>query len=163
MPIFGLDSSGRIAIDSIIHAMDAAGLSGLALLCKEARDDRITLVRLRRDDVFPKDLLKAASLPQIILLGDDDYQSSGPSGWKATQDLFEWTRCAVLHAAAADLDTYASGILLAHMVGRLAFVETDTAHVEQWATACEHVGLQYIAISPGVGHHPVEPSSAELQ
>jgi hypothetical protein len=54
----------------------------------------------------------------IAIVGDDDYQSSGPAEWPATRRLFRWARGAMIHATGADVPTYQMAIGCAPSGGR---------------------------------------------
>jgi len=94
-----------------IAAVEQTGQTGLAELLREVRTGTFALVAVetRNAIVRPEDL-QACVLPAVTLIGDDDYASTGPAGWRGAAAVAAWARCAVIHAAGATAETYKEAI-----------------------------------------------------
>jgi hypothetical protein len=115
-------------------AAAAAQLTPHALpLFRAARDGLIGIVMPLRDTGW-RFLRQTDDLnrPVVVLVGDDDHASTGPSGWKCARRLPEWAGAAIVHSAGGDPEHYRFALVTALGCGRLVLVETDTAHAAEW-------------------------------
>lgn len=152
---------GRIAISNAIadcqlHAphrvplLQAAyhGVIGLLEMRRECGPDRLTLLQ---------------ATPAIILIGDDDHRATGPKGWRCRRELVRWASHAIIHAAAGEPDHYRVAVLLAVQVGRVAFIETTSAHARTWHCVFADFGKPTINIVPGDDVHPAAVSPERMR
>ena len=138
----------------IIRA-DQMGQPGYAELLRGVQNEGVTLVCLPNRGINLPDLDKIPSLA-IVLIGDDDYASTGPSGWACSPTIAAWAGCAVIHASGATVETYRQAINGAHVRGRAVLVETDSAHAEKWAELFRPNPT--LIILPHDGLHPIRPN-----
>jgi len=99
-------------------------------------------------------------LPILALIGDDDLQSTGPSGWRAARGVCSWAQYALVHAAAAAPEHYASAVLAAIIHKRALLIETATARYREWVAALPRPAA---VLLPSEGQHPVMPAREALQ
>jgi hypothetical protein len=113
--------------------------------------------------------LKSSGRPALVILGDDDYGSTGPAAWPDAVRLMRWARFTFLHAAGGEAVHYAAAALSAQEHHRVLLVETDTAHLEAWRALIDRIrphGLGLIiATRSGAPPHPTmrAPAGAVLQ
>jgi hypothetical protein len=101
--------------------------------------------------------LNKAAGPALVLLGDDDGDTTGPAGWVALPQLTTWARYAVIHGTGGDRPTYQLAISMAQEVGRLLLVETSSDAVEPWTRALTRAGVRTLCFVPsGGGVHPID-------
>lgn len=104
---------------------------------------------------------RTAGRTAVLLVGDDDYQSSGPAGWPMADAMVRWSRFAIIHATGAEVRHYQGALLLAEAHGTVLFVETASAQEAAWVEAVQAApgdrGLQIIRTRSG-GVHPVLPA-----
>ena len=142
-------------------AADQAGQPGVAELMRELRRGGLAVIfDSNRDQPVSVEELNEAQLPTLAVIGDDDYRSTGPSGWRATPTLAAWAAAAVIHAAGASAESYAEAAKAARVLGRAVLVETDTAHVEQWAMVFS--GRPVLLVLPKDGPHPIMPERSAI-
>jgi beta-phosphoglucomutase-like phosphatase (HAD superfamily) len=140
---------------------DQAGQPGVAELMREVRRGGLALFFSsdRKQTVTVAELNQAA-LPTVVVVGDDDYSSSGPAGWRCSAALAEWAAAAVIHAAGATAGTYAEAAKAARLLGRAVLIETDTAHAAAWAEVFQ--GRPVLIVAPTTGPHPILPPREKL-
>jgi hypothetical protein len=143
-------------------AADQAGQPGVAQLMREVRRGGLAVFfgSDRMQKITVEDL-DQAQRPTLAVVGDDDYRSTGPSGWMATPALVTWAAAAVIHAAGASAETYAEAAEAARISGRAVLIETDTAHAEQWAMVFEERPV--LLVLPRDGAHPTLPERSAMQ
>ena len=135
-----LTRHGHVAHASLMRAV-LAGEVALAGVY-----DRAAPIRARH--------LCRTSLPLIVMVGDDDASPTGPNGWRCASELARWAGAAVVHGAAATVETYTEAIAAARATGRALLIETDSAHVSDWAELVR--GKPTLNVIPGGGLvHPV--------
>ena len=100
--------------------------------------------------------------PSIVLVPDDDHDSTGPDGWAGRADVARWAEHAIIHAAAGDVEHYRTAVLLALRVGRLVFVETDSAHAFAWHKVFADRNIPTLNILARGGVHPLPPERGRL-
>src|ERR1700733_13015597 len=90
-------------IDRLIAHAATMNLVGRVELLRAVRDGSINLVEIERRADAPMRAIENSPRPVVIVLGDDDYRSTGPSGWAGWRRLSYWARCAMVHATGADI------------------------------------------------------------
>ena len=150
--------------DNIARAIliaEQAGQPGLAELLRALRRGDIQLAHVPHRDT----VIRAADLPQtaatVALVGDDDYQSTGPNGWRGAAAITAWASCAVIHGSGTSAETYAEAVHAAQLLGRCVLVETDAAHAHEWAERFRPKPT--LIILPPDGVHPTAPKREAVQ
>ena len=142
-------------------AADQAGQPGVAELMREVRRGGLALFfNSDRNQEVTVDDLNQAQRPTVVVIGDDDYSSSGPTGWRCSATVAEWAVAAVIHAAGATAESYAEAVKAARLLGRAVLVETDTAHALAWAQVFQP--KRVLLVLPKVGPHPILPPREAL-
>jgi hypothetical protein len=104
--------------------------------------------------------LNRAARPTVAVIGDDDYRSTGPAGWRCSAAIAEWAAAAVIHAAGATAESYGEAAKAARLLGRAVLIETDTANALAWAKVFE--GRPVLVVAPTTGPHPVMPPRSSM-
>jgi hypothetical protein len=125
--------------------------------------DEVTLLEVDRQGMPPSRVLKASARTLLAVIGDDDYRSTGPTGWAATRRLLYWARGGMIHATGADVPSYRTAIGMALVTWRFLLVETDSAHMDEWGGALRKHGVPFLGLRPPKGSHPVAPDRSTLQ
>ncbi len=91
--------------DNVANAIVVAeqcGQPGVAELLRHVRSGHIQIVQIenRSAEIAAADLI-IVDHPAVALIGDDDYKSTGPSGWRSAETICAWAHSAVIHAAGA--------------------------------------------------------------
>lgn len=150
-----LDRVGAVLADVAPHQLP---------LIRAVRDGRITLVIPERDTPWPKRAVEAIRKPAILVLGDDDGRSIGPSGWRCANAAVRWPRSVLVHAAGGAAAHYEAVVAAALMVQRVLLVETDSEHVAEWRGLLERHRIPGAVILPPNGQaHPAPRPSGLLQ
>jgi hypothetical protein len=148
-----------------ISRMQAGGAAHRAALLTAVYHGRIAHMELQRSTGagLLKRFIAGAQLPELILVGDDDYASTGPAGWRQTSRLMRWARRIIVHAAGGEADQYRGFVDIACKVGRVLLIETDAAHAEAWVLVALAQGThqRICVILPTQGTHPICPSGRE--
>jgi hypothetical protein len=151
--------------DRLIALSASLGMVGQVELYRACREGRINLISLRRDTPLPRQLLRGSQRPLCVIVGDDDYCSTGPSGWACTPRLLRWCASAIVHATGADVASYQTAVVATVGCARLALIETDNAHGETWAraflTAQPRMPILWLRVPDG--RHPVMPPRESMQ
>ncbi len=95
--------------------------------------------------------------PQVVLIGDDPFPagfSVGPADWACLRGAQRWARFVIAHGTGSCLDHYRLASTLAIVHRKVLFIETDSAHVEDWASRFD---CPVIRILPPTGHAHPEP------
>jgi len=150
-------------IDRLIALCHDLGLVGRQQLLRAVRRGQIGIIEPARGAVVPLKLLERSLLPTIAIIGDDDYASTGPSGWPATRRLFRWAAGAMIHATGADAASYQFAIDITLRCGRFLLIETGTAHMREWGDALQARHIPFIGLQPPSGSHPVMPPKGAMQ
>ena len=142
-------------------AADQAGQPGVAELMREVRRGGLAILfnSDRHQTVTAADLNEAAR-PTIVVVGDDDYQSTGPAGWRCSATVAEWAVAAVIHAAGATAESYAEAAKAARLLGRAVLIETSTAYAFEWAESFKP--KRVLMVLPQDGPHPILPPRGAL-
>lgn len=128
-----------------------AAMSGaIALVMVSDRKVPLPLKRMERE-----------RRPVLVLIGDDDYASTGPAGWHCARKAAAWTRAALIHGAAGHPDHYQAAVANTLMHGRFLMVETAAAHLHAWAALL--ATKPALVITPTGGQHPLPPPREALQ
>ncbi|MCF3947792.1 hypothetical protein AiwAL_15965 [Acidiphilium sp. AL] len=152
----------RDQMDRLAAAMATLAPHRLPLI-RAARDGLITLIQPRRNTTIPSRLLNDQARPAVILIGDDDYTSTGPAGWTCARRVRFWGRAAMIHAAAAEPEHYETIVIAAALHQRSVLIETDSTHQPAWITFLQPaMGCLIIACPPGQSH-PAHPHQSGLQ
>ena len=132
----------------------AAQLGDFAMpLVNALADGQITLVIPTRRDRAPLDAMRRATRPVVVLIGDDDYASTGPNGWRCAQKVTRWARAALVHGAGGERQHYEAAIMGAEAHGRFVLVETSSAYALPWLMLLS--GKPVLTIVPKGGPHPL--------
>lgn len=133
--------------DHLVAIAIAAGAIHTAELLEVAKRGYIRLCSVFRGAKPPLGFKASGAVPLVIVLGDDDRQSTGPAGWACASDAIQMARCAVLHSC---LGTAGQGHLVATMatsLGTCLLVETDPEHAGAWALELDKAAKPYIQIA----------------
>jgi hypothetical protein len=122
----------------------------------------IGLCDVPRGEPFPHGLLKALSRPVVAVIGDDDYRSTGPSGFPAAKRFAYWAKASIVHATGGEVKHYEEAVNAAVLCFRLLLVETDAAHGVEWRRFLgDGRRIPILAILPCDGVHPVKPGTVQ--
>lgn len=151
-------------IDRLIALAVSMSCVGRVELLRAVRAGVISLVELERDAALPVRAMQKLRRPVLLLVGDDDYASTGPAGWATTRRLSYWAKGAMVNATGADVPSYRAAISMALTYRRFVLIETDTAHAEEWANALVARRIQCIGLLPGDGvAHPLPLDRRDVQ
>ena len=132
----------------------AAQLGTFALpLVNALADGRITLVIPRRTDRAPLDAMRRATRPVLVLIGDDDYVSTGPDGWRCAQKVTRWARAGLVDGAGGERRDYEAAVVGAETHKRFVLIETASCHIPAWLALL--TSKPVLVIVPKGGPHPV--------
>ncbi|OYV50478.1 MAG: hypothetical protein B7Z77_05750 [Acidocella sp. 20-58-15] len=129
-------------------------------LVRAAQRGIVNIIEPNRGAVIPKRMLEDTRRPNIILLGDDDYASTGPDGWACARRLRYWGKSAIIHAAGAEEVHYNAALAQALLVRRFVFIECDEAHRESWKRFFIRQ-MPILIIKAEDGLHPMHPAKGE--
>src|SRR4051794_11144416 len=144
-------------LNDAILMCEQMGSLGHATLFRAVRDRQISLAIVPRDAPITDKMLNRSQRPMVVLLVDDDGASTGPAGFRSWRRLTTWAGCALVHAAAADAETYQLVVTMAALQGRLLLIETTSAQEPAWAEALQAAGIPAVGVLPRGGVHPVRP------
>lgn len=140
---------------------DQAGQPGTAELFRAAMQGNLALAIISgRNVIVTASDLRCGDDAVLTLIGDDDYQSTGPRGWACAATVAAWARCAVVHASGASAETYREAILGARVKGRVVLIETSSANAMAWADL--FVGMPTLLVLPRAGDHPIRPAAGDV-
>jgi hypothetical protein len=155
-----MNVSSPAEIDRLIAQAAVAGHGYKAEIWRPVRNGALSFYQVARDSTPPLRRIRKQTRPTIVLLGDDDYASSGPSGWRYLPALLKWAAVGMIHGAGGDVPTYRAAAGLAALHGRLLMIETDSAHLMEWTRAFGPV--PFMAVTPKDGPHPIQPSKGGM-
>ena len=152
-------------IDRLIAHLIANGVAHQAELYRAVRQGRLGVVQLDRHAAAPMGMLKRAKVPCIVLIGDDDYQSCGSTGWASIPRLLRWASGAMIHGTGGDVSSYQAAITMALACRKFLLIETDSAHLQEWGDALLGASppVPFVGLRPSNGVHPVVPARASMQ
>jgi len=120
---------------------------------RAVRDGLINLAQPQRDALITEAMLAQSSRPLIVLVSDDDYESTGPQGWACTQTLQSWGRGAIVHGAAGEAAHYELAVTGALAVRRFVIIECNSAHQKSWEAEIA-TRMSTLSIRAREGLHP---------
>jgi hypothetical protein len=152
-------------IDRMIAHAASIGQTGCVTLLREGvRAGLINAVFVDRYAEAPMRKLKRSARPTCVVLGDDDYQSTGPLAWTSFMRLSHWAKGALIHASGGDAPSYRMAIRMTLQHQRLLLVETSSAMADTWAAALNKRGIRPVGLLPSDGGpHPVLPPRSAMQ
>ncbi|WP_428487218.1 hypothetical protein [Rhodopila sp.] len=150
-------------IDKLIAEMARLEKPHRVELLRSVRQHETNLVELGRTADAPTRELERSLRPTIVLLGDDDYSTTGPIGWTAFRRLGYWARGAMVHATGGDVASYRLAIELALTKQRFLLIETSSAHAHEWGAALHKRNIPAIGLLPPAGVHPLPMARSEMQ
>lgn len=142
-------------LDRMVAGLVTAGFSHRAELLRAVRRGSICLIEPRRDAVASMRLLKNASRPVLVLLGDDDYETTGPDGWATLPNLLRWARGAMVHGTGATIESYQTAIGMTLVHRRFVLVETSSDRVHEWGERFISRRIPVVGLLPTDGAHPL--------
>lgn len=111
--------------------------------------------RLARPNLYALNREKRSGL---VLIGDDEGNTTGPAGWAAAAQAMQWARGGLIHATGGDRRSYMLAVTMAEQVGRLLLIECSSDAAEAWASALQAASVPAVILLPtGDSVHPVEP------
>jgi hypothetical protein len=155
-----------VEIDRAVVAAAAAGAEHMAELLRFVRRGAIALVQpVDRAALVSMSMLKRAPRPVLVVIGDDDYASTGPEGWACAKRLLRWCRWVCIHASGAEVAQYRAIATATMLHCRGLLIETSSAQAENWAAALSAANPypRGCFILPRNGLHPVAPSRETIQ
>jgi len=142
------------ALDAMAYAL-TVGHDHMAPILGAALRGDIRLAIALRGINWQKTVLET-SRPTLLIVGDDDHQSTGPAAWPG--ELREYAPAAMIHAAAADVPSYQLALKRCLEERRYVLVETSSTRLLEWgayfATASRKVLLDIVR-PPAGQQHPV--------
>lgn len=129
-------------------------------LVRAAQLGLVNVIEPNRSAIIPKRMLEDTLRPNIILLGDDDYASTGPGGWACARRLRYWGKSAIIHAAGGEQAHYNAALTQALLVRRFVFIESDEAHRAAWERFFVRQ-MPTLIIKASDGLHPMRPAKGE--
>jgi hypothetical protein len=135
-------------------------------LYRAAQAGMISLCEITRGATPPLKRLDRTDRPSIVLVGDDDYASTGPAGWVATRRLMYWIRAALVHGTGGTMEDYCGAVAMALKWDKVVLVETSSEHLVNWADVVQKAPHRITAVfkrptAPGV--HPIPLTKGDVQ
>jgi len=153
-------ASTRAQIERVAAIIAAVAPYQLPLL-RAARDGLLALCGPTRAGSPPWRILESTRRPIIILIGDDDGESTGPAGWACAKHLRCWGKSAMVHAAGGLAEHYETAVSGAMTARRYILVETTSEHRAAWERLLAP-GMPVLSIRPDEGSsHPISPAARE--
>jgi hypothetical protein len=153
-------------LDRLIASAVTTGAGHKAELLRAVRRGTIALVEpMDRDSIISMRMLKHISRPTLVIIGDDDYRSTGPAGWKCAKAMLRWSRWTCLHAAGVQVEQYRALVAATILHRRMMLVETSSAMLPAWSAAlqAEQRIPRGLTVVPRDGAHPIVPAGDALQ
>ena len=149
----------------LIGVYQSLGLAHRVPLLRAAMHGRIAFVAVERGGEPPLRHLKKLRSPAVVLIGDDDYLSTGPDGWPGAVKLRRWARGAMVHGAGGKTEHYALAVGMALERERLLFIETSSVHARGWGEflLAGSPPVPFVGMLPHDGAHPVMPAREAMQ
>lgn len=129
---------------------------------RAARDGLIIMIQPGRGVQVPSKLLDQRSRPVLVLISDDDYESSGPKGWTCALRVGRWAKGGIIHAAAGEAEHYELALAGTLLAARFVLVETSASQQAEWQ-ALFSPKMPILNIVPRDGVHPAPPAPGSLQ
>ena len=153
--------TSRDDVARMIAMGEAQGHGHMAELLRPVMRGELNLILPLRDTLMPPlRRMEKRGRPVAVLVGDDDYVTTGPAGWACAMKLREWAHFAVVHGTGARPEHYAMAACMTVQVRRLLFIETSSAGAQLWAGFLREriPELPFMGFLPPDGAHPVMPS-----
>jgi len=151
----------RAQIDRVAAIIAAVAPHQLPLL-RAARDSLIALGAPVRAGSISRRTLESTGRPILILIGDDDGESTGPAGWACAKRLRYWGKRAMVHSAGGLAEHYETAVQGALMARRFILVETTSEHRAAWERLLSP-GMHVLSIRTHEGDsHPILPPAREM-
>lgn len=135
-------------------------------LLRPAMRGELNVMALTREvRTLPLRRMERQGRPLAVLVGDDDYCTTGPGGWACAVRLRSWARFAIVHGTGAQRAHYAHAAAMTLKVRRLLFIETSSAAAQDWAGFLRErdPALPFMGLLPAPeGVHPVTPAPGEV-
>jgi len=147
----------------LIAIASGAGFVGRAEPLRAVCRREIALIEPERTASVTREMFGRLNGPVVALLADDDYVSTGPTGWAALPGLLRWSTAAMIRATGGDVASYRPAIGMAILARRFLLIETDSAHMREWADVLSAPRVPFIGLQPSVGAHPVMPLRGAMQ
>ena len=149
----------RTMLQEIADRMMAAGACS-APLYSAAAAGQIALIQINEPNaVWPSETIARPNRPIVVLVSGDPgwgQPTFGPDQWRCANKLRAWSAGAIVHGAAGEADHYRQAVVLAVLLGRLAFIETTSGLARAWDAFLAPVPrIDYL---PTEGTHPVAPA-----
>ncbi|WP_198374056.1 hypothetical protein [Neoroseomonas rubea] len=152
----------RQRINDAIAKMDAIGVVHFAPVLRAIRDGQIVCVVIKRtagEEAMSLRHIANHPLPALIIMADDDHASSGPARFPAARKALRYARAHMIHAAGGQPSDYALAIQAAMAQRSCCLVETDAAHLDEWARFAARAALPRrvptLLVRPTDGVHPI--------
>ncbi len=113
-----------------------------------------------RHAAFPKKMVRQATRPTLLIVGDDDGACTGPDGWRCAAAAARWARGAIVHATGARAEHYALAVEGARGSRRFLLVETIPEFAPAWLNVIGRDKPVTLIAPPSGGSHPVMPTGA---
>ena len=155
----------REEISRVIAHAELAGAGFYIPLLRRVMQGEMNLCWPQRDTVQPPFYrLGKSRLPLVIIIGDDDYQTTGPDGWACAAKLLTGAAFAIVHGTGGKPEHYAMAGEMATQVRRLLLIETSSEAAQTWAGFLfeRTPRLSVLGILPPDGAHPVMPGKGDL-
>lgn len=150
-------------LDRMIAGLVTAGFSHRAELLRAVRRGSICTIEPRRDAIVSMRILKTAARPALVLVGDDDYATTGPDGWATLPNLLKWARGAMVHGTGATIESYQTAIGMTLVHRHFVLVETSSARVQEWGERFISRRIPVVGLLPTNGAHPLPPARGTMQ
>ena len=151
---------------AVIAHLSQSGFAFKVPLYRAAQAGLISLCEITRDGTPPLKRLDRTGRPVVILVGDDDYASTGPTGWISTRKLMHWTRAALVHGSGGTAEDYCGAVALAIRWNKFLLVETSSDHLAAWTEVVQRAPRRIAAVfkrSTAPGIHPISLKKGEIQ
>jgi hypothetical protein len=120
---------------------------------RAARDGLINLIQPGRGAQVPQKMLDRPDRPVIVLVGDDDDQSTGPEAWACGLRVRRWARAGMVHAAAGEAQHYQNALAGALLTRQFLLVETSMIHHAAWKNFLD-TKIPVLNVISRTGVHP---------
>jgi hypothetical protein len=120
-------------LPQVIATLQQCGAQHKIPLVRALADERITFFEVPRGaDFFERRIFDADTLPVVCVIGDDDFTSSGPSGFPVAADMLRWSKARIIHGAGGEASHYEGAVLTAEKLGNCVIIETSSDCVDPW-------------------------------
>lgn len=119
-----------------VYRRAAAANAPLLALLQGAIDQRHELAIIADAAVpWPSRISKCAA-PYATLIADDPWpngDSLGPAGWACARGARRWARSVIIHGTGPSFHHYRFASAATQISRALLLIETDSAHIDEWA------------------------------